>query len=108
MLANPHLTNKVRKESILSLFEIGITSKDYNLAMESARYGQTTAPSDLNYLLMEANVYILLNRIDAAEKLIHSVIESNKYSGDYISDNVDILTSEISARRKKSDKSNNR
>jgi tetratricopeptide (TPR) repeat protein len=107
MLANPHLTNKVRKESILSLFEIGITSKNYNLAMESVRYGQTTAPSDLDYLLMEANVYILLNRLDAAEELIHSVIESNKYFGNTISDNLDILTSEINARRKKSDKSNN-
>ena len=107
MLANTHLTNKTRKESILSLFEMGIASKDYNLAMESARYGQTTAPSDLDYFLMEANVHILLNRLDTAEKLTHSIIESGKYSGEHISDNVETLTSEISARKKKSDKSNN-
>lgn len=45
---------------------------------------------------------------DAAEELIHSVTSSNIYSNDNLSSNVDILTSEISARRKKADKNNNR
>ena len=50
-----------------------MTRKDYDLAIESARHGQATDPSDLDYLLMEANVYILLNKLDTAEELIHSV-----------------------------------
>lgn len=108
VLANSHLTHKARKESIIFLFEIGMTRKDYDLAIESARHGKTTDPSDLDYLLMEANVYILLNKLDTAEELIHSVTSSNIYSNDNLSSNVDILTSEISARRKKADKNNNR
>lgn len=108
VLANSHLTNKARKESIIFLFEIGMTRKDYDLAIETARHGQTTDPSDLDYLLMEANVYILLNKLDTAEELIHSVTSSNIYSNDDLSSNVDILTSEISARRKNADKNNNR
>ena len=106
VLANPHLTNRVRKDYVIFLFEIGITSRNYNLSLEAARYGAAADPSDLDYTLMEANACIFLNKLNIAEDLIHSVTSSSNYLGADISDKVKILMSEINARKNKNNKGN--
>jgi hypothetical protein len=80
---------------------MALTSRDYNLAIEAARFGIAADPSDLDYALMEANIFILLNKLDVAENLIHSVTSSRNYTGMDISEKVKILISDINARKKK-------
>jgi len=55
---------------------------------------------------MEANAFILLDKLDIAENLIHSVASSSNYLGADISDKVKTLMSEINARKNKNNKSN--
>lgn len=100
VLANPHINNKARKDYIISLFEIGITSRNYNLALEAARYGIAADPTDPDYTLMEANVFILQGKTDIAEKLIYSVTSSGTDISNDISNKTKTLLSEINARKK--------
>lgn len=104
VLANPYLNNKVRKDYIISLFEIGITSRNYNLAIDAAKHGIAADPSDPDYTLMEANVYILQDKTDIAEKLIYSVTSSGNDIDDDISSKARTLLSVINARKKKIEK----
>jgi hypothetical protein len=107
VLANPYLNNKVRKDYIISLFEIGITSRNYNLAIDAAKHGIAVNPSDPDYTLMEANVYILQDKTDVAEKLIYSVTSSGNDIDDDISSKARTLLSDINARKKKIEKEDN-
>jgi hypothetical protein len=107
VLVNPHLNNRVRKDYIISLFEIGLTSRNYNIAIDAARHGIAADPSDPDYTLMEANVFILTDKPDIAEKLIYSITSSGSNISIDISDKAKTLLSEINARKKKIKKEDN-
>lgn len=104
VLANPRLNNKHRKDYAISLFEIGLTSRNYGLAFDATRYGKAANPTDPDYTLMEANVYILQNKTDIAEKLIYSVTSSGTDIKNDISNKAAALLSNINARKKNIEK----
>jgi hypothetical protein len=107
VLANPRLNDKHRKDYVISLFEIGLTSRNYGLAFDATRYGKAADPTDPDYTLMEANVYILQNKTDIAEKLIYSVTSSGTDIRNDISNKAAVLLSNINARKKNIEKEKN-
>lgn len=73
ILRNTSVTGVARKNSIIYFFDIAMWHDDYKLALETAKDGTISDPSDSTYSLMQANAYISLNQTDEAKKIILSV-----------------------------------
>lgn len=98
-LQNGALPLPVRADFTVHLFNLSIYRRDYPLALWAAKQGMATDPAHLDYVLMTANAYILLNNLDAAEALLYSTVEAPEQHLSEFSVNRDTLRAMIRARR---------
>lgn len=72
LLENPYLSKRSRNDFTVYLFNLSMNRGDYDTALWAAKNGQAHDHDHHAYTLMEANVYISLNRLDKAEEILAS------------------------------------
>jgi tetratricopeptide (TPR) repeat protein len=76
VVQNPHIDNKVRRNFIVYLFNLGTERPDLNLSLEAAKWGMKFEPSNPVYGIMEANVYLLRGDLEMAEDQLKMVAKN--------------------------------
>lgn len=104
VIGNQHVGNKLRRDVIIYLFNIGIWRKDYATALEAARSGRHYFPADMDFALMEANTQILSGRLDEAQTIISLVEHSTANRQGDMAEKISILRSMLQLQQNKIEK----
>jgi hypothetical protein len=104
VIGNRHVDNKLRRDVIIYLFNIGVWHKDYATALAAAGSGKQYYPADMDFALMEANIHILSGRLDNAQAILSSVEHSTGNRRDDLVEKIDTLQSMIQKRRNSPEK----
>lgn len=103
VVQNPHINGKNRANFIVYLFNLGTARPDLDLSLQAARWGKKFEPSNPDYSLMEANVYLLRGDLETAENLLQQLMLQNSTNGltSETRSHIAVLFGEIESRRNK-------
>ena len=99
VLSNPFTGTRKRDNTYILLGRLYFEYGHYNLALQSAKLGRSFSPSNPELALMEANVHIQLNQLDAAEKIALYLRTLETPSKEQLQEKTDLLLGMIKARR---------
>lgn len=101
VVQNPRISGKNRGNFVVYLFNLGAAHPDLDLSLQAARWGKKFEPSNPDYSLMEANVYLLRGDLETAENLLQKMMLENSATGltSETRDNIAVLLGEIESRK---------
>lgn len=99
VIGNRHVDDKLRRDVIIYLFNIGVWHKDYATALDAARMGRQNYPADMDFALMEANTHMLSGRLDETQAIISSVEHSSANRHGNFAEKIDMLRSMLRQRQ---------
>lgn len=99
---NPRISSKDRGNFIIYLFNIGTARPDLDLSLQATGLGKRLEPTNPVYRIMEANVHILRGELEAADGILHSVLEdpTAKLNED-LREDINALFAQIELRKAK-------
>lgn len=98
-LKNPHLSPSYRIGITIHLFDVSMWRGDYGEAMDTVNQELKAEPANDTFKLMKANIYIKLNRLKDAEKILDSLTNSHKLNSEDLKEQINTLNSMISRQR---------
>lgn len=70
---NPRSFKPIRNDMLIRMARLCLEHADYACALETAEYARNTAPQNPNFILMQADIYYRLNRLDDAEHMLQTL-----------------------------------
>lgn len=101
VMQNPYVSSKDRGNFIVYLFNLGAARPDLDLSLQAAKWGENFEPSNPDYILMEANVYLLRGDLNSAEDVLQQMMAKNS-TGELTNEtrrNIAVLLREIESRK---------
>lgn len=98
-LENPHTGRIARSHLANSLATLHLEYGHYGKALHAVKRSKSFDPGNADHVLLEANVYIHLERLDKAEKIIHEMKGIHPSLSPDLLRETDLLLAEIRSRR---------
>ncbi len=99
-IRNPRSLKPIRNDMLIRMARLCLEHRDYTCALETAEYARSAAPQNPNFMLMEADVYYQLDRLEESERALQALESQPAPLAPNIRQQADVLAALIQARRR--------